>query len=183
MKNRIYGILAICLLVTVIAISARWPGSQSAPKRLLLSTIERVNSALLRSPLARAAGGVYDTTDCYLAALQIPFPSEQVLKVFSAIPTEDTMMFITPGNDAQTELVYRSISYLGWPRPIGEVRCKPDGSAESLFAPRSERPIRWLIFHDIASPADLKPRLMAIGPHLTIAPVSELKEWKSYCSQ
>jgi len=182
MKNRTTAILMICLFAALIIAPAIWAQFNSAPKRLMAAA-SRVEAALLQAPLSKAAGGVYDTTDRYLEDLQVPFPSEKLLNVFADVPTEDAMIFITSGNDAQTELVYRSISYLGWPRQIGEVRCGTDGSAELWFQPRAERPIKWLFFHRIAPPADFTPRSKTIGQRLTIVPVSELKEWKLYCSR
>src|SRR5262245_55068957 len=114
MNSRIKRFLAISLFLAGLTALALWQAIKSEPQGLLQAARAQLDSALARVSRSKAAGGAYDTTDRYLDSLQIPSPSEAVLKAFATIPADDAIMFITSGNDASTELTYRSISYLGW---------------------------------------------------------------------
>ncbi|MGH9765814.1 MAG: hypothetical protein ACREAB_00135 [Blastocatellia bacterium] len=181
MRGRVIKIILACC---VIAFVAFWLLNPSEMKLWAAALISRFENVVSRSLMAKAAGGVYGTTDRYLSSLQIPNPSEAALKAMADVPPEDAMVFITPNADERSELVYRTVAYLGWPRPIGEARCGNAGEAPKLlFHPRSGRPIKWLFFYRVNPPAELKQTSRMIGPHLVLAPSPELKEWKSYCSQ
>ncbi|MEK7829895.1 MAG: hypothetical protein AAB401_02355 [Acidobacteriota bacterium] len=148
------------------------------------SAISRFNNrmAKLAAPqqLARSAGGSYATTDVYLRGLEIPNPSEKVLAAVSQLPKDDAILFVAAGHDAETELVYRSIASLSWPREVGALHCGQN--PELLFQPRAGKQIRWLMFYRIVPPAGLTPPT-EIGPHLKLIPIEEAKEWISYCRQ
>ncbi len=179
-KQMFLSILACC----IIAFVALWLLYANELKHWAAASISRFQSIINRSRMSSAAGGVYDTTDRYLSFLQIPDPSESALKALADVPPEDAMVFITSSADEWSELVYRTVAYLGWPRPIGEVRCGGAGEApELLFHPGSGRPIKWLFFYRVKPPTELTQTSRMIGPSLILTPTSELKEWKSYCSQ
>jgi hypothetical protein len=181
MKSRIVKIIASCCAIAVFAF---WWTGAGRLKHWVAAAIIRFEAAVTRQPLSKTASGAYDTTDCYLSSLQIPHPSEAVMKALADVPADDALIFITSNDDERSELTYRTIAYLGWPRPIGEARCKgPGAPPELLFQPRAEKTIKWLMFHRVAPPPDLRPTSVMIGPHLMLAPAPELKEWKSYCSQ
>lgn len=176
MNKWIIKIISACCVIAAAVLW--WTGASR-----LEAMFHRFEAAAAQRPLARAAGGVYDTTDRYLSDLQIPHPSEAVLKAFADVPADDAMIFITSSSDANSELTYRSIAYLGWPRQIGEVRCGTDGAPELLFHPRAETRVKWLMFYRVAPPVDSTQQSRVIGQHLTLTPASELKEWRSYCSR
>ncbi len=170
MRTRVIKIVLACCVVAFAAF-------------LTPTLTNRFKSVVAWGPMSKAAGGVYDTTDRYLSLLDIPNPSEAVLKAMADVPPEDAMVFVTSNDDEHSELVYRTVAYLGWPRPIGEARCGEAGaSPQLLFQPRDGRPIKWLFFYRVKPPAELAQTSRMIGPHLILAMV-ELKEWKSYCSQ
>ncbi len=146
----------------------------------------RLAKLVAPNQLARSAGGDFATTDSYLSSLELPKPSEQVLAAVRQLPEDDAMIFIGPDSELQTELVYRTISYLSWPRQIGALHCGTKGEPPTLlFKPREDKPIRWLIFYRRQVPADLSasPASMELGAHLKLIPVQETKEWAFYCSQ
>jgi len=151
---------------------------------LRLSLTNRFEKVLARTLSLKAPGGVYDTTDHFLKPLQIPRPSETLSKAMAEIPNGDAVIFITTGDDEESELIYRTISYLGWPRRIGEFRCGGTRApAEAPFLSPPREPVKWLMFYRIVPPPDLTQAAKKIGPRLTLSPASELKEWKSYCSR
>jgi len=177
MNNRIIAIMAAFLLVAT-ALSL-WPGG-----KLRLSLTNRFETVLARSLRLKSPGGVYDTTDHFLKPLQIPRPSETLVNALEEIPPHDAVIFITAGDDEESELIYRTVSYLGWPRRIGEIRCGGTrATTESPFLPAPGEPVKWLMFYRIVPPTDLTQAAKKIGPRLTLSPASELKEWKSYCSR
>lgn len=154
------------------------------------SSLSRFNTRMagLVAPnqLARTAGGNFATTDSYLFALEVPKPSEQVLAAVKQLPEDDALIFIGPDSEPQTELVYRTIAYLSWPRQIGALHCGVAGEPPTLlFKPRKDKPIRWLIFYRRQVPADVStlPGSIELGSHLKLIPVPETKEWTFYCSQ
>ncbi len=136
--------------------------------------------------LARSAGGNFATTDSYLSALELLNPSEQVLAAVKQLPEDDAMIFIGPDAQPQTELVYRTIAYLSWPRQIGALYCgAKDEPLTLLFKPREGKHVRWLLFYRRQIPADVStlPGSIELGAHLTLVPLQETKEWTFYCSQ
>ena len=176
-KNRIITILTACLIIA--AAFSLWPGGT-----LWLSLTNRFDNVLARSLRLKAPGGSYDTTDHFLKPLQIQNPSEMISKAISDIPTEGAVLFITVGDDEESELIYRTVSYLGWPRRIGEVRCGGTrGPTEAPFLPAAGEPVKWLIFYRIDPPPELTQASKKIGPRLTLSPAPEMKEWKLYCSR
>jgi len=181
MRSRIIKIASACLIIVLVVVGRY---CANGLRRLASASASRFESAGAWSPMSKAAGGAYNTTDRYLSSLQIPNPSEATLKVMADVPPEDAMVFITSSADEGSELVYRTVAYLGWPRPIGEARCGGAGEAPELFFhPRAERPVKWLFFYRIKPPPELMQTSRTIGPYLVLAPSPELKEWKSYCSQ
>lgn len=180
MKTRVLATIATCLII-VTALSLL-PGG-ILRRRLALGT-NSFETALTRQLTSKAAGGVYDTTDHYLKPLQIPHPSETLLKAMEEIPPDDAVIFIAASDDESSGLIHHTVSYLGWPRQIGEVRCGAAGApTEAMWLPRAGKPVKWLMFYRIVPPPDLTQAAKKIGPHLTLAPASELQEWKSYCSR
>lgn len=176
MKNRIIIIITACL--GAAAALSLWPGGTLKPP-----LTNRFENVLARPLKLKAPGGVYDTTDHFLKPLQIPRPSETLSKAMTEIPTDEAVLFITAGDDEESELIYRTVSYLGWPRRIGEVRCGGTRTpTETPFLPTAGAPVKWLMFYRIVPPPDLTEAAKKIGPRLTLIPASELKEWKSYCS-
>jgi len=154
------------------------------------SSFSRVNNRTTKlvapNQLARSAGGNFATTDSYLSALELPKPSEQVLAAVKQLPEDDAMIFIGPDSEPQTELVYRTIAYLSWPRQIGALHCGAAGKPPTLlFKPREVKQIRWLIFYRRQVPANLSglPGSIELGSHLKLIPVQEIEEWTFYCSQ
>jgi hypothetical protein len=177
MKKRITAIIIVCILVAPALLP--WPGRALRP--LLANRFETVLARPLKS---KAPGGPYDTTDHFLKPLEIPHPSETLALTMAEIPSNDAVIFITAGYDNDSELIYRAVSYLGWPRRIGEVRCGGTRApTEEMFLPPSGEPVKWLMFYRIVPPADSGQAAKKIGPYLTLTPSSELKEWRSYCSQ
>lgn len=146
----------------------------------------RLAKLVAPNQLARSAGGNFATTDSYLSALEMPKPSEQVLAAVRQLPEDDAMIFIGPDSEPQTELVYRTIAYLSWPRQIGALHCGAKGEPPMLlFKPREDKQIRWLILYRRQVPADVPtlPGSIELGAHLKLIPVQETKEWTFYCSQ
>ena len=177
MKNRITAIIIVCLLVAAALLP--WPG-----RTLKLWLANRFETVLARPLKLKAPGGPYDTTDHFLKPLEIPHPSETMTLAMAEIPPNDAVIFITAGDDNDSELIYRAVSYLGWPRRIGEVRCGGTRApTEEMFLPPSGEPVKWLMFYRVVPPAGSVQAAKKIGPYLTLAPSSELKEWRSYCSQ
>jgi hypothetical protein len=155
-----------------------WPGGT-----LRLSLTNRFENVIARILSSKAPGGVYDTTDHFLKPLQIPRPSETLSNAMAEIPTEAAVLFIAAGDDEESELIYRTVSYLSWPRRIGEIRCGGTRApTEATFLPAAGEPVKWLMFYRIIPKPDMTQAAKKIGPRLTIMPASELKEWKSYCS-
>jgi len=176
-KNRIITILTASLITAAAA--ALWPDG-----RLWLSLTNRFDNVLARSLRLKAPGGAYDTTDHFLKPLRIQNPSEMISKAMAEIATGDAVLFITVGDDEESELIYRTVSYLGWPRRIGELRCGGTrGPTESQFLPAAGEPVKWLIFYRIDPPPELTQAAKKIGPRLTLSPAPEMKEWKLYCSR
>jgi len=181
MRSRNIKIVSACCVIAFIVVGYY---CANGLRRLASASASRFESVAAWSPMSKAVGGVYNTTDRYLSSLQIPSPSEAALKAMADVPPEDAMVFITSSADEGSELVYRTVAYLGWPRPIGEARCAAAGKAPELFfQPRAGRPIKWLFFYRIKPPPELMQASRMIGPYLVLAPSPELKDWKSYCSQ
>lgn len=152
--------------------------------RLPAPLTTRLESGLSRFAASQAGGGPYDTTDHYLSPLEIPRPSETVLSAMSGIPPDQGIVFIGSGDDESVDLIHHSVSYLGWPRPIGEVRCgAAGGPASEIYLPPVGKTVKWLMFYRVSPPPDLAQTSRSIGPHLSLTPASELKAWKLYCSQ
>lgn len=146
----------------------------------------RMTGLVAPNQLARSSGGNFAATDSYLSALEVPKPSEQVLAVVRQLPKDDAMIFIGPDSEPQTELVYRTIAYLSWPRQIGALHCGAKGESPTLlFKPHEDKHIRWLIFYRRQVPAEVPilPGSIELGGHLKLIPVPETKEWNFYCSQ
>jgi hypothetical protein len=173
-RTAIRIISACCVIASLVL---WWAGAGR-----LKTIFHRFEAAYAERPLASTYGGAYATTDHYLSELQVAHPSEAVLRAMGEVPSDDAMIFITLDSDERAELIYRSIAYLGWPRQIGETRCGANGAA-LLFHPPARKPIKWLIFYRLAPPVDLMQPAQRIGPHLTLVPVTELREWKWYCSR
>lgn len=152
-----------------------------------LSRLEnRMAKLVAPNQLARSSGDNYATTDSYLSALELPHASKQVQLSVSNVPADEAMVFIAPDSTPETELVYRTISYLSWPRQVGVLHCAQNGAAPALlFKPREDKPVRWLLFYRHQVPAELSalPGIKEIGVHLKLVPARELKEWTFYCSQ
>jgi hypothetical protein len=177
MKNRITAIIIVCLLAAAALLL--WRGLT-----LKLWLANRFETVLARPLKLNAPGGPYDTTDHFLKPLEIPHPSETLALAMAEIPPNDAVIFITAGDDNDSELIYRAVSYLGWPRRIGEVRCGGTRAhTEEMFLPPSGESVKWLMFYRIVPPAGSVQSAKKIGPYLTLTPSSELKEWRSYCSQ
>jgi hypothetical protein len=138
-------------------------------------------AGLLAPPLARSSGGRYATTDSYLRSMEIAEPSAQVLATIAPLPTEDAMIFIAPTQEAETELAYRVIASLSWPREVGALHCSAN-NGQLLFKPRAEKKVRWLLLYRLAPPKQ-STVTAEIGPHLKLIQIEEAKEWSSYCSQ
>lgn len=146
----------------------------------------RLTKLVAPNQFARSAGGPYATTDSYLSALELPNPSGQVLAAVSQLQSDNAMIFVGPDSEPETELVYRTIAYLSWPRQVGALHCgAKDEQPTLLFKSREDKPIRWLIFYRRQAPAALSvlPGSMELGAHLKLTPAQERKEWTSYCSQ
>lgn len=151
------------------------------------SALSRLNNRMVRlaapQQLARSAGGSYATTDAYLRSLEIPNPSEKVLAAISQLPKDDAILFVAASREPETELVYRVIASLSWPREVGALHCGLSGEQpELLFQPRAGKKIRWLMFYRTAPPAGLNAPT-EIGQHLKLIPIEETREWTFYCSQ
>ena len=180
MKTRIITIIASCLLI--VTALALWPGATL--RRRLTPLMNRFETALTRQMTSKAAGGPYDTTDHYLKPLQIPRPSETLSTAMAEIPPDDAIIFIAAGDDEWSDLIHHTVSYLGWPRQISEVRCGAAGATtEAMYLPPAGKPVKWLMFYRISPPPDSTQSAKKIGLHLTLTPASELKEWNSYCSR
>jgi hypothetical protein len=128
-------------------------------------------------------GGMNATTDTYLSDLQIPNPSKAVQEAVSRIPVEDAIVFV--GIRGETNiLVYYCISYLSWPREVGLLECdRRNNALFSLHQPRDEKKVRWLMYDKVAPAPAHKHSAIAIGPSLSLVPLTEMREWKYYCSQ
>ncbi len=141
---------------------------------------------LAAPPLARSAGGSYATTDSYLRSLEVAEPSRRVLAAIASLPENDAILFITPTQESETELAYRTIASLSWPHEVGALHCGlsgvDGGQPALLFQPRAAKQIRWLLFYRLAPPKQSTVKV-EIGPHLKLTPIEEGKEWTSYCSQ
>lgn len=180
MGNRIVKIILICCAIAFVTLCFFYANNL---KDRVSASAGSFGSLAAWGRMSKAAGGVYDTTDRYLAPLEIPNPSEAALKAMASVPPEDAIVFVTSNDDEHSELVYRTVAYLGWPRPIGEARCGEAGeSPQLLFQPRDGQPIKWFFFYRVRPPLELAQTSQMIGPHLILA-TAELKEWKSYCSQ
>lgn len=141
---------------------------------------------LAAPPLARSSGGSHATTDSYLRSLEVAAPSQRVLAAIAPLPKEDTMIFVAPTRDAETELTYRVIASLSWPREVGALHCDA-GGGQLLFKPRAGKKVRWLLFYRLAPPKQ-SGVAAEIGPHLKLIPIEEASrkeegEWTSYCSR
>ena len=178
-KKRIIIVITTSLLIALTL--------SLAPDESLIRPLaplkNRFDTFFARSMRLMAQGGVYDTTDHYLKPLDIPRPSETLLKVMSELPPGDAVIFITAVEDDGSELIYRSISYLSWPRQIGVVRCGVERETIATSLTRATDPVKWLMFYQIALPPEFNQAPRKIGPRLILTPASELKEWKSYCSR
>ncbi len=175
MRNLIIAIIAAAILITAATLSL---GGRLRPMA------NRFENILARPMKLKAPGGAYDTTDHFLKPLEIPLPSETLSKAMAELPPGEAVIFITAGEDGDSELIYRTVSYLSWPRWIGEVRCgRTREATQELFLPPAAEPVKWLMFFRIAPPPDLPEAAKKIGPYLTLTPASESKEWKSYCSR
>lgn len=146
----------------------------------------RLAKLVAPNQLARSSGGIYATTDSYLAALGFPNASEQVQLAVSLVPQDAAILFVASDSSPETELAYRSIAYLSWPRQIGALHCGVNGKAPTLlFQPREDQPIRWMMFYRRPVPAGLaaSTEVKELGLHLKLVRVQEGKEWTFYCSQ
>jgi len=154
-----------------------WAGCRAA------SHFDQRLMTLVTPPLARSSGGSYATTDTYLRPLAIAEPSARALAALSPLPKEDAILFVAPDQDAETELVYRVLATLSWPHEVGALHCHAEGGRPFLlFKPREEKTVRWLLLYRLAPP-EKSPVAAEIGPHLKLVPITEVKEWTSYCSQ
>ena len=76
--------MAACLIIAAALLL--WQGGTL--RRGLSPLTNRLETALTRQLTSRAAGGAYDTTDYYLKPLEIPRPSETLLKAMNRIILE-----------------------------------------------------------------------------------------------
>jgi hypothetical protein len=174
MKEMLLKITAAIFLLSGCFV---WAGCRAA------SQFDQRLMKLVTPPLARSAGGSYATTDTYLRPLAIAEPSARVLAALSPLPKKDAILFVAPDQDAETELVYRVLATLSWPHEVGALHCAASGGRPFLlFKPREEKTVRWLLLYQLA-PSDKLPVAAEIGPHLKLVPITEVKEWTSYCSQ
>lgn len=143
--------------------------------------MQKLMPALAAKPLARSQGGVNATTDRYLLSLDLAEPSETIRQEIASLPREDGLLVITPDEQTSTDLIYRTIAYLSWPREVGAYVCGQPPLV--MFAPRTETRVRWLLLYQLKPTPAQTAQARTIGPHLTLLPLTESNQWTTYCSQ
>lgn len=105
----------------------------------------------------------FRTSDGMLSAvLEIPHPSEELMRTLNALPAGD-VLFVAPPDDTQASLIGFHIAYLGAPRPYVPVTCEK-GVAEIIR--NQEAPIAGVVFHLANAPSGAV--LRSVGPHLSV---------------
>jgi len=124
----------------------------------------------------------YATTDSILRGIAVSGPSESIMTILSEFLPED-ILFVGSGNDTSFLLTYYTINYLSWPRRVWAIGCDEQSKFPTLTILSDKKmKIAAVIFYSYKPPAWM-PEGRALGPRLTLVPVSEVVEWTSYCSQ
>ena len=127
------------------------------------------------------APGRYATTDRYLAPLQIAHPSAVLQQTMAIFPPPDGPLLVVGSSHAMVSVVYYSLGYLGWPRPMWSLVCgEPATSMPLTQLPPEGTPLAGVIFAYQPPPADLQAISIPLGPFLAVAPATE-RSWRSYC--
>jgi hypothetical protein len=129
-----------------------------------------------RPQMSRSAGGAYATSDCYLAALHIPRPSEAVLAAVADLPPDEGILFIGPADAPSFDLTVLVVSYLSWPRQIFSLKC-----GERQLPPPGGT-VRHVMFYMTGPPGRMAAGQKRIGPNLSLVTAAEVAPWTSYCS-
>lgn len=130
---------------------------------------------------ALGAPGVWETTDAWLASLELASPSA-TLRASLARPTvEGSVLFVGQADDPSFPLTYYIISYLAWPRSVGAMQCGPQAGQAMPYVPIETR-ITTVLFYRRAAPAFLG-QPTTLGPHLRQVSEQEKRDWTQYCSR
>ena len=130
---------------------------------------------------APGAPGAWETTDAWLAHLELTAPSATLRDRLRQPSALGAVLFVGTAGDPTFPLTYYVVSYLAWPRRVGAVQCR-DEDRQALPYVQVDDPITTVLFYQRSTPAALRPAI-ALGPHLAQAAEGERRAWTQYCSR
>lgn len=127
------------------------------------------------------------TTDRYIRELLIQDgapasavaqPAAAIQTALAELPPEGSLIFVTPRNSPTNDLMFLVLKTLSLPRSTYWVWC--EGSSPP--GPPANEKIAAVVFYLVTPPTDVRGSKLVI-PRLSIAPVSDVVAWTSYCSR
>jgi hypothetical protein len=148
---------------------------------------QKITSRVALSPLNLASPGPHATSNTFLTALEIPPSTTAALAAqLRDRPSNEAVLVLRAAAEPQGELPFYTLSYLLWPRMVGEALCSADGGLTPATPVKEETPITWLLLYRRTPSAALQQAaqsIQPIGPHLTLIHLKEPGTWQSSCSQ
>ncbi|MCW5850212.1 MAG: hypothetical protein KIT87_09020 [Anaerolineae bacterium] len=130
---------------------------------------------------APGAPGAWETTDAWLASLELASPSASIRASLTHPADEGAALFVGLAGDSSFPLTYYVISYLAWPRRVGAVQCGPQAGQAMPYVPLGTR-ITTVLFYRRTAPAFLG-QATSLGPYLRQVSERETRDWTQYCSR
>lgn len=126
--------------------------------------------------------GRYATTDRYLAPLGMAQPSDALRQALMIVPPPDGPLLVVGPSHPMFSIVYDSLSYLGWPRPVWSLVCdEPQTPTPQTQLPPDGTRLAGVLFAYQPPPADLAQAGISLGPFLTLVWAPTERSWRSYC--
>ena len=126
------------------------------------------------------APGAWETTDAWLAHLELDAPSATLSDRLRQTPS-GAVLFVGTAGDSSFPLTYYVVSYLAWPRVVGALQCRDQDRQAVPYVQVDER-ITTVLFYQRPAPTFLLPPT-ALGPRLGQTVEQETRPWTQYCSR
>jgi hypothetical protein len=120
------------------------------------------------------------TTDRWLGVIHAVDPSRAVLEALTDLPSRDMILFVGPDDASSLMQTYYAVSYLSWPRPVAAIGCQDMGNPSIIVQPPKSTRMGGAIYFLLHPPSWL-PEGKSVGSELMVVPLSEMREWSSFC--
>ncbi len=132
------------------------------------------------SQMPPSPGGVYATSDLFLAAVG-PDASATLVAALSTVGPHEDILYVGPEDDRGFVASTLFVSALAWPRRVWVMTCAP-GAAYPHFMVQPPDPaaVGRLLFYS-SPPNLLRPR-ERVGPRLRLVSARPEVPWTQYCS-